>query len=316
MNPPQHRHLPCRNHLLTCGSPPTQPTSSNQNGSATTARSSRVACRRPSNAANLGRVGWTPARQRAHPAPQETTRSPPQERHPRMSRTPWQSSTRRWRRHDRSPKGADDRPLRAVAASDAAIEPCRVDRNRSLGGAAKHPAPTAWQRIGGLVGLIQSSVPSVVFVGADALLGLDAGLACAVAAAITLTVLRKIRRQPLGPALSSFVGVAVSSLIAYRTSAARDYFLPDIWISLSCCPALAVSILVRWPLVGVLWSGLNRAPMTWKRDRPSLLGYDLATGVLSGMFATRFVVQHWLYQREDTTAIAKIAVTIRYGLLP
>lgn len=168
--------------------------------------------------------------------------------------------------------------------------------------------------MGGMPGLIESSVPSLVFVSSDALLGLDAGIACAFAVAVALTVVRAVRRQPLRPALSSFVGVAVSSSIAHRTGSARDYFLPDIWISVSCCLALTVSIVVRRPLAGVVWSALNQSPNVWRRDRPSRMAYDVATAVLAGCFAIRFVMQYWLYQHNDPGAMAIVRIAVNYPL--
>lgn len=59
---------------------------------------------------------------------------------------------------------------------------------------------------------------------------------------------------------------------------------------------LAASILLRRPLVGVLWSGMQGAGMWWRHDRPSLRRYDIATGVLAAVFAARFAVLHQLYE--------------------
>lgn len=170
--------------------------------------------------------------------------------------------------------------------------------------------PTGWQQVGGLAGLAYSSVPSVTFVLVNSMAGLKTGIGAAVGAGIALAVTRWIRKQPLRPALSGFVGVAISSFIAYRTGSAKDYFLPDIWLSLACFAALTLSIAIRRPLVGVAWSALNRAPPAWRYDRRSRRRFDLASATLAAGFGARFVVQHWLYQHDlpGWMAFAKIAM--------
>lgn len=173
---------------------------------------------------------------------------------------------------------------------------------------------TVWERTGGFVGLFYSSFPVVVFVLLNSVAGLMAGICGAVGTAIVFVVLRAVRKEPLRPAVSGFVGIAIASFIAYRTGSARGFFLVDIWWSLACAAVLAMSILIRWPLVGVAWSAMNRVPMGWKNDGPSRLGYDIATAALAAVFAARFVVQRWLYEEDHTGWLAFAKITMGYPL--
>ena len=75
------------------------------------------------------------------------------------------------------------------------------------------------------------------------------------------------------------------------------------------------SVLVRWPLAGVLWNLLNGAGHAWRTDKPSRLGYDIATLALVAVFAVRFVVQQWLYETDSTGWLAFARIAMGYPLL-
>ncbi|WP_112282479.1 DUF3159 domain-containing protein [Prauserella muralis] len=164
--------------------------------------------------------------------------------------------------------------------------------------------------MGGLSGLFYSAVPVIVFVLANSLFGLTVAIWSAVGSAVAITVLRLVRREPIQPAISGFFGVAIAAFIAYRTGSAKGFFLFGIWASLVYCGVLVLSVLVRRPLAGVVWSYLNGTGSAWRKDKQSRFGYDVATLALAAMFAARFVVQRWLYQEDYTgwLAFAKIAM--------
>ncbi|TWH19069.1 uncharacterized protein DUF3159 [Prauserella rugosa] len=170
--------------------------------------------------------------------------------------------------------------------------------------------PTMLEQMGGVSGLIYSGVPVVVFVIANALFGLMPGIWIAVGSAVAITVLRIVRKEPVQPAISGFLGVAIAAFIAYRTGEAKGFFLFGIWTSVVYFAVLMGSVLVRWPLAGVVWNALNGTGMDWRKDKPSLRGYDIATLALAAVFAARFVVQRWLYDEDYTgwLAFAKIAM--------
>lgn len=174
----------------------------------------------------------------------------------------------------------------------------------------EQPEPTMLEQMGGVSGLVYSSVPIAVFVLVNAFFGLQAGIWSAVGSAVAITVLRLVRKEPLQPAVSGFFGVAIAAFIAYRTGSAKGFFLFGIWASLVYGGAFVLSILVRWPLVGVIWNAVNGTGTEWRKDKPSRLGYDLATLALAAVFAARFVVQRWLYDTDHTgwLAFAKIAM--------
>lgn len=157
------------------------------------------------------------------------------------------------------------------------------------------------QAIGGKRGLLDSGLPSLVFVGVYTLGGqeLQPALIAALAVAGVLTVWRLIRRQTLLQAMAGFAGVAIASFIASRTGEARNYFVTGFITNGAYLVACVVSIAVRWPLVGVVLGPLLGEGMTWRKHRERLVVYQRITWVFAGMFALRLVVQLYLYFQDD-----------------
>ena len=123
--------------------------------------------------------------------------------------------------------------------------------------------PSLLTQMGGVAGMVYAGLPSVVFVIANAAADLRAAVMLGVGAGAGIAGLRLLRREPLQPALSGLLGVAVSAVIAYRTGEAKDFFVVGIWASLLLALVFLASILVRRPLVGVIWSALNGSGQAW-----------------------------------------------------
>jgi hypothetical protein len=173
---------------------------------------------------------------------------------------------------------------------------------------------TVWERTGGLTGLLQSSLPPTVLVITNSWWGLYPAIAAAVGTGVLVTLVRAVRRQSLRPAFGGFVGVAVSGFLAARSGEARDFFLADIWWYFVASIVLAVSIVLRRPLVGVFWSATQGVGMWWRRDRPSLRRYDIATAVLAAVFAARFVVLQRLYEHNEVGWLTVSKIAMNYPL--
>jgi hypothetical protein len=184
------------------------------------------------------------------------------------------------------------------------------EKNEAGNGGSATPAPTMLEQMGGASGLVYSSLPVVVFVLANSFFGLTVAIWSSIGSAVAITVVRLVRKEPLQPAISGFFGVAIAAFIAFRTGSAKGFFLFGIYASLVYCGIFVVSVVVRWPIAGVIWNALNGTGHAWRNDKPSRYGYDVATLAMALIFAARFVVQRWLYQEDYTgwLAFAKIAM--------
>jgi hypothetical protein len=174
--------------------------------------------------------------------------------------------------------------------------------------------PTPWQRVGGASGLIYASLPSLVFVCADAVAGLDVAVGLAVGAGAGIAGWRLLRKEPLQPAISGLLGVAIAAVIAYQTGEAKDYYLVGIWASFVLAVAFLASIALRRPLVGVIWAAVSGRGKAWRADRRARVGFDVATLAVAAVFAARFVVQNWLYGEDSTGWLAFARITMGYPL--
>ena len=88
--------------------------------------------------------------------------------------------------------------------------------------------PSLLTQMGGVAGMVYAGLPSVVFVIANAAADLRAAVMLGVGAGAGIAGLRLLRREPLQPALSGLLGVAVGAVIAYRTGDAKDFFVVGI----------------------------------------------------------------------------------------
>lgn len=177
--------------------------------------------------------------------------------------------------------------------------------------------PTLLERVGGVSGLIYASLPTIAYGIVNAIAGLDAAVVVAVGASAGLIVLRLLRREPIKPAVSGLLGVVVAALIALYTGSAENYFLPGIWFSLIMAMVLTASLVVRRPLVGVLWNVMRSAgpDPAWRSNRAVLRAFDIATLTFAVIFCARFVVQQWLYDGGFTGWLALARIGMGYPLL-
>ncbi|MFI8569362.1 DUF3159 domain-containing protein [Rhodococcus sp. NPDC078407] len=171
-------------------------------------------------------------------------------------------------------------------------------------------APTVLEQLGGLSGLVYSTLPVIVFVPANSYFGLAVALWSALGVAAAVLVWRLVQRTPIQPAISGFFGVGICAFIAYRTGDAKGYFLFGIYTSLVYGGAFVLSVLARWPLVGVIWGYLNGKGTAWRHDRSAVRFYDVATIAWATVFAARYIVQSQLYDSDQTgwLAVARIAM--------
>ena len=198
------------------------------------------------------------------------------------------------------------------------IPPRSVGAETNPPGAATTPPgaakPTMLQQMGGIGGLVSSTVPVVVFVPVNAYVGLTAAIWSAVGVAVLVAVWRLVRREPLQPAVSGLLGVGVATFIAYRTGSAKGYFLFGIWASLVYAAVFTVSVAARWPLVGLIWHGINGDGQSWRADPALRHAYDIATLTWIGVFAARFAVQKWLYDGDSATLLGVARIAMGYPL--
>ena len=180
---------------------------------------------------------------------------------------------------------------------------------------AARRAPTLLEQMGGVPGIIASTIPVAVFVVVNIVSTLQPALIAALASGVAIAIWRIARKQPLQPAVSGLFGVGVAAFIAYRTGEARGFYLPGLIYSAVLGLAFLVSVLVRWPLAGVIWHGINGDGQSWRRDPRLLRAYTWASLLWTLVFAARLVVQGLLYNADATTWLGIARLAMGYPLV-
>lgn len=165
-------------------------------------------------------------------------------------------------------------------------------------------------QLGGVSGLIYSSLPVLVFVATSRLLGLLTAVGAALGTATLILLWRLIRRESAQPAVSGLVGVAICALIAYALGESKGYFLLGIWTSLFWAAVFALSVFIRRPVVGYIWSWFGGHDRGWRDVRRAVYAFDVATLTWVLVFGARFIVQWLLYDADRTgwLTVARIAM--------
>jgi len=170
--------------------------------------------------------------------------------------------------------------------------------------------------IGGWRGLIDSALPAVTFISVYALNGqeLSPAVMAAVAVGVLIMVVRLLRRQPLTQVVGGFAGVAISAFVATRTGQAEDFFLPGLLVNAAYFAVCLVSVLVGWPVLGLLLGAINGSATGWRGIPNQRRAYAAATWIWVGVFGTRLLVQLPLYFAERTAALGVAKIVMGWPL--
>lgn len=170
---------------------------------------------------------------------------------------------------------------------------------------ARHPLTAL---IGGPRGALEGMAPPIVFVVAYALSGYE--LAWAIGAALVAGVILAIWRLMRGERPVRVVGalfvVALGALVAAYTGSAVAYFWPLVLANIVSALAFAVSILVRWPLLGVIVGPIVGTRMRWRADPDLMRAYSRASWLWVALNLIRAAVQVPLIEGENLWALAAV----------
>ncbi|MCU1551011.1 MAG: hypothetical protein JWR36_1571 [Glaciihabitans sp.] len=159
--------------------------------------------------------------------------------------------------------------------------------------------------LGGIRGLLESVVPGFAFLVIYTVThDLVISVLVPVAIALVFVVARAGARSPMTQAIAGAVGIALTAVLAIVTKDASNNFLPGIFINAGALVLFVTSILVRWPLVGVLVGLILGEPTEWRQDPAKRRALTLATWVWIFPFALRVGVEVPLYLAHNVTALA------------
>jgi hypothetical protein len=162
---------------------------------------------------------------------------------------------------------------------------------------------------GGVQGIAESILPGLVFLIAFTVTrDLTPSLVAALASAAVFTVVRLVQRRPLTQALAGVVGVGISAWLANTTGKAEDFYLPGFITNASYILAMVISILIKWPVAGLLFGFIRNEGIEWRKDPVRLRAYRLGTWIIITVLVLRLVVQVPLYLMGED-GLAGLATT-------
>ncbi len=170
--------------------------------------------------------------------------------------------------------------------------------------------------LGGWRGIIDSGLPTVVFVIAYLVTGseLRTSLIAAVGAGVVIVVWRLIRRQPLQQVIAGFVGLLIAAWFSSRTGRAEDVFVPGMLLNIGYGAAFLISILVRWPLLGIAMGYLTGEGTSWRAEPDLRRVYAAASWIWVGVFGLRLLVQVPLYLAGAVAPLGVAKVVLGWPL--
>lgn len=168
------------------------------------------------------------------------------------------------------------------------------------------------EAIGGPRGVVESMLPGVVFV---VLFVVTANLNLTIAVSAVLAVLQVIvrlcQRQSVMGAISGLVAVGICLIWAWQTHEARNYYIFGFLTNAAYMTLLAVSLIARVPALGVMIEFIRTLPTEhlrqwfhdWMDDRALKRAYMIITGLWTGLFGLRLLVQVPLYLTNHVAAL-------------
>lgn len=184
------------------------------------------------------------------------------------------------------------------------------------------PEPSLPELLGGRAGAVDATVPVAAFVVAWLVAGalgspgaVAWGSGAAVLAAAVLAGVRLRSGRPPRAVVFGLLGVALAAVIALATGNAADFFLVRIVSNAVSALAWAVSIVVRWPLLGLVVGGLLGQRTRWRRDRDLVRGYQRASWMWTAQYVVRLAVFLPLYATDAVVALGVAQFVLTWPLV-
>jgi hypothetical protein len=174
------------------------------------------------------------------------------------------------------------------------------------------------QLLGGRLGALDASIPPAAFVAGWLSSGRSIawGAAAALASGVLIGGIRLARGGRVTAILASVAVVAAGALIAIYTGRAQDFFLIQLLLNIASALAWAVSILIRWPLLGLVVGTLLGQKTRWRRDPALLRAYSRASWIwVLLQYTTRVLVYGLLWWTGAVVALGVARIALSWPLV-
>ena len=168
---------------------------------------------------------------------------------------------------------------------------------------------------GGKKGLIDSGIPSVIFlVVFNVTDHLHSALFASIAISALLTIIRLARRDTIQHALSGFIGVLICAWFANRTGNASDLYIPKLLTNLGYGTVYLIANLAGWPVLGLMLGPILGENLKWRNHPARKRAYTRASWLWVAMFFTRIAVQYPIYRSGNVNLLGTVNLAMGYPL--
>ncbi|MDA8369084.1 MAG: DUF3159 domain-containing protein [Nocardiopsaceae bacterium] len=171
--------------------------------------------------------------------------------------------------------------------------------------------------LGGKRGMVEAAVPTLAFTVTYMVTEeLPLALGLGIALAVVLALVRLAQRSSVQFVANSLFGIGIAAVFALRSGDAEDFALPGILYNAGYAAVLTLTILFRWPAVGLLIGAVTGDPAGWRENPAVVRLSSRLTWLLVLPCVIRVIVQLPLWAAEkygvaDTFAwlgVSKIAM--------
>jgi hypothetical protein len=174
--------------------------------------------------------------------------------------------------------------------------------------ATRAAAQRALERVGGPVGLAAATAPTLAFVTADAVAGLETAFVALGVSAVAACAVRIARRESPGAAVAGLVVAGICAAVAALSGEARAFFLPTMVVPAVFVLAYLISLAAGRPLMGILVNPLSGGPRHW-REHPALRRtYVLSSLVGLTLAAANLLARIVFYLADQPAILAAVQV--------
>lgn len=169
--------------------------------------------------------------------------------------------------------------------------------------------------LGGKKGLIDSGVPSIVFlVVFNISKEVNTAIMSALALSLILAIFRLIKKDTIQHSVSGVIGVLICAYFANRSGNATDFYIPKLLTNLGYGTVYLIANLVGWPILGVVLGPLLGENFTWRNNPARKRMYVRASWIWVAMFFSRIAVQYPIYKSGNVNLLGTVNLAMGYPL--
>jgi len=174
---------------------------------------------------------------------------------------------------------------------------------------------TVLKALGGKKGLIDSGLPSVIFLVAfNVKHDLQQAIVAALSLSIVLAIIRLAKKDTIQHSVSGILGVLICAYFANRSGNASDFYIPKLLTNLAYGTAYLVANLVGWPLLGIVLGPLLGENFEWRKNPERKKVYTRASWIWVAMFFSRIAVQYPIYRSGNVNLLGTVNLAMGYPL--